>query len=336
MIPYQGPSRELQVHAVRPMGTIVRAVVDHADQGMTVLLDSGLGLPLEVWDPVVSLLPGVRVVRFDRPGLGGSAAWGRGRGSVDDQVALLVSVLAATTPDPLRTPVVLVGHSSAALHVEALARTYPELVRALVLLDPALPDRERRHGWAGTAIPPLADWLVADPARARLIGSAVGWSMLRVGTSGAGSAARAPQSARAAMRTPGHLQGLLSELRRAGADARLLLAQAAGRPVPAAIPVTVLAATRRGWPVGTPKPRWHRQLRVRAVELSPTARVVPAGGAHLLMLDDPGTVASVVARVAGLPAGRTRAGDRQADTAGAPPTGTAGAAPIRAANLSNR
>lgn len=326
----------MRVHAVRPMGTVVRAVVDHGDRDATVLLDSGLGLPLDVWDPVVSLLPAVRVVRFDRPGLGGSAAWGLGLGSLDDQVALLVSVLAATTPDPLRTPVVLVGHSSAALHVEALARTHPELVRALVLLDPALPDRERRHGWAGAAIPPLADWLVTDPARARLIGSAVGWSMLRVGTSGAGSAARAPQSTWVAMRTPGHLQGLLSELRRSGADARLLLARAAGRPVPAGIPVTVLAATRRGWPVGTPKPRWHRQLRVRAGALSPDARVVPAGGAHLLMLDDPETVASVVARAAGAPNGHARADDRQAGTAGALPTGTAGATPIRAANLSNR
>lgn len=76
------------------------------------MLTSGLAGAVADWDAVTRLLaPAVRVLRFDRPGIGAST---------------------------LSPSAVLVGHSLAGLHVEAYTRLRPARVRGAVLVDPSL------------------------------------------------------------------------------------------------------------------------------------------------------------------------------------------------------
>lgn len=100
---------------------------DHG--GPPVVFASGLGLSMEFWEYVVELLPDRHLVLFDRPGLGGTP-WPRElptlEASVDELVALIEQV---------GGPVVLVAHSMAGFHAEALARLRPELLVGLVMVD---------------------------------------------------------------------------------------------------------------------------------------------------------------------------------------------------------
>ena len=75
--------------------------VHHPDAPVVALFEAGLGLPLEVWHPVVERLPGVCCILTDRPGLGGSTPWERPP-VLADQVALISDVLAASSPAPGR------------------------------------------------------------------------------------------------------------------------------------------------------------------------------------------------------------------------------------------
>ena len=127
------PVEHLRVAVSGHPGTQVRVEVHHPDAPIVALFEAGLGLPLEVWHPVVANLPGVCCILADRPGLGGSTPWAHPPG-LTGQVGLIGDVLAATL-DPAR-PVVLVGHSYAGVLVEAFARLHPHQVRALVLVDP--------------------------------------------------------------------------------------------------------------------------------------------------------------------------------------------------------
>lgn len=84
------------------------------------------------WEPVTALLAGRhRVVRFDRPGLGGSPAL-RDYPTLDqeaERIDGLVRGLGLDRP-------VIVAHSAAALHAEAYARRLPTGLSGLVLVDP--------------------------------------------------------------------------------------------------------------------------------------------------------------------------------------------------------
>ena len=82
------------------------------------------------WDPILPLLPpGLRVIRYDHRGHGGSAPARPGTATVAvlaDDLAELVTELAPTGP------LVLAGHSMGGMAVMALAERYPELVDARV------------------------------------------------------------------------------------------------------------------------------------------------------------------------------------------------------------
>ncbi len=104
-------------------------VSDAGGGGRPVVLLGGCGVPSPVWDGVARLLPGVRTVRLDRPGLGGSPWPGR-LPTLAEENRTLAELLAR-----LDAPVVVVAHSMAALHAEAVTRDRPELVAGLVLID---------------------------------------------------------------------------------------------------------------------------------------------------------------------------------------------------------
>jgi pimeloyl-ACP methyl ester carboxylesterase len=114
--------------------------------GPPVVLLGGCGVPSYEWDFVADLLPDLALVRLDRPGLMGSP-WPnelpRLAAEVDTLEALLETVGAS----------IMVAHSMASFHAEALIRQRPDLVVGLVLVDgsaemtPRQPRSRRRWLW---------------------------------------------------------------------------------------------------------------------------------------------------------------------------------------------
>lgn len=117
-------------------------------RGPTVVLMAGCGLAMEFWADVAAGLDGRRVLAFDRPGMGGTR-WPGHLPRLDEEVATLAELLEAHGEGPA----VLVAHSMAAFHAEAIARTRIDLVAALVLVDPSV------------------EWYAADPGH-----SSRGWA----------------------------------------------------------------------------------------------------------------------------------------------------------------
>ncbi|XRQ05636.1 alpha/beta fold hydrolase [Actinomadura welshii] len=110
----------------------VHAVESGPAEGAPLLLASGLGGAWFDWAPTVALLRDeYRVTVFDRPGLGLSPA-GNARPTLRRDTAIL-----AALAERAGRPVIVLAHSMAAFHAEALARTRPGLVRGLVLADPS-------------------------------------------------------------------------------------------------------------------------------------------------------------------------------------------------------
>ncbi|QXJ24146.1 alpha/beta hydrolase [Actinomadura graeca] len=110
----------------------VHAVETGPRDGPVLLLSSGLGGAWFDWRPSVELLrERHRVIVFDRPGLGLSPA-----AVAAPSLRRDTAILAALAGRAGR-PVVVLAHSMAAFHAEALARRHPDLVRALVLIDPS-------------------------------------------------------------------------------------------------------------------------------------------------------------------------------------------------------
>jgi len=103
-----------------------------------VVLEAGLNNGAASWRRVMPLLaPHMRVVAYDRAGIGGSSPPPGGvtvQGQVDD-LASMISGLDAG-------PCVLAGHSWGGLLVQLLAFRRPDLVAGLVLVDPGHEDIE--------------------------------------------------------------------------------------------------------------------------------------------------------------------------------------------------
>ncbi|GHI21388.1 hypothetical protein Shyd_27590 [Streptomyces hydrogenans] len=241
--------------------------------GPVCVLSAGLGLCWFDWDPVVPLLaPHRTVVRFDRPGHGlsqGTTAPPTLAGEAH-RIAALLDALG------LPGPVTVVGHSIAGLHAEGFARLHPDRTAALVLVDSSTEDHPRpgRLGWtvaAGTALTALGLPAALGPALRRLA--------LRPDTA-------PPAEVRRVYRGSRVWRGALRENARYGAVAAELHALRDHRPLPPAAPVTVLAA-----PDGSA--RWEDRQRALARRLGAHYEAaVPSG--HLVMRDDPDTVARVV------------------------------------------
>ncbi len=127
----------------------VQAAGASAPGAATVVLEAALGGSSLGWCLVqAALAPEVRVISYDRAGLGWSPMGALPRG-LEAQTADLGQVLAAAAAPPY----ILVGHSYGALIVRRYAALYPERVAGLVLVDP----------------PAEGEWLAPDAAhRARL------------------------------------------------------------------------------------------------------------------------------------------------------------------------
>jgi pimeloyl-ACP methyl ester carboxylesterase len=118
---------------INVVGSNLHLLADGPEDAPPVVLTSGLAGAVADWDAVTRLLaPAVRVLRFDRPGIGASTPSPPAM-SARREVTVLDAVL-----DFAGGPAVLVGHSLAGLHVEAYARLRPARVRGAVLVDPSL------------------------------------------------------------------------------------------------------------------------------------------------------------------------------------------------------
>jgi pimeloyl-ACP methyl ester carboxylesterase len=134
-----GESRQVEVdgHAMR--------LVISGSGGPTVVLEAGGGWGSSQWDRVRPGLAGVaRVVAYDRPGLGGSAACPK----PETAHRVARELRAALRSAGLAPPYVLVAHSIGGLYARVFASLFPGEVVGLVLVDPAperFYDRVRRE-----------------------------------------------------------------------------------------------------------------------------------------------------------------------------------------------
>jgi pimeloyl-ACP methyl ester carboxylesterase len=144
--PVASPSAEAPVTA-GPSPRIVsvggrQAVIDCRGEGQpTVILESGLGVPMETWDAVMAqIATTARVCRYERPTAATAEAANLPR-TTDRMVDQLRALLTAAGEGP---PYVLVGHAHGGLNVQTFARTFPEEVLGVVFVDAVHPELDAR------------------------------------------------------------------------------------------------------------------------------------------------------------------------------------------------
>lgn len=128
-------------HWVDVQGAVVHARVVGPRFAPVVILESGAGQDMRVWDGVAEELSEfARVVTWSRPGLGGSGMGLVGRGSprIVEELRIVLKDIG------VEPPYVLVGHALGAFHVRAFAALHREEVAAMVLIDPSHEDWLKR------------------------------------------------------------------------------------------------------------------------------------------------------------------------------------------------
>ena len=252
-------------------------VVTQPGTGTPVVLLGGCAVPSFDWDEVADLLPDRALVRLDRPGLLGSP-WPAELPRLAAEVATLAALLESVGP------AVVVAHSMAGLHAEAVTRQRPDLVVGLVLLDgsveftPRKPRPRRRWLWIAQAadaamrVPPLS-----------LAGSFV-QRLLFAAQSHRGMTEPVPPRVTQTFRDPDTIASVLAE-QAAYAEQAWDLAQVRDRFVWPGIPTIVMTA-------GSGK-RWVAK-QGRLADLLSARQVVVADSRHLIMIDRPDVVAEAV------------------------------------------
>lgn len=147
----EAPVPGVTVERVRVGSTTLRVSI--AGEGPTLLLLNGIGANTQMWEPVLSRLPGRRIVMVDMPGTGGSPAL-RVAVRMPGYARLVVRLL-----DELgigRTDVL--GYSWGGALAQELAHRAPDRVGALVLAA-TMP------GLGGQPPAPWVVALMATPAR---------------------------------------------------------------------------------------------------------------------------------------------------------------------------
>ncbi len=143
-------------------------VVEHPGDGPPVVLVHGLGGSSENWMRVAPLLAaGHAVHALDLPGFGRTPPAGR-----PPTVAANVALLAAYVRERVRQPAIFVGNSMGGLLSLCTAAEHPDVVRALVLVDPAMPrapgapmDRTVLTMFSLYATPGVGEWYLRSVAR---------------------------------------------------------------------------------------------------------------------------------------------------------------------------
>jgi pimeloyl-ACP methyl ester carboxylesterase len=263
----------------------------------------------------VPLLAGqAQVLRFDRPGLGWSepsAIPPTLAGEAERIRALLTTpgVLGPEAPPAGRA--VLVGHSLAGFHIEALARLHPELVAGIVLVDSSAEPEVAAPDPAELLERRLAQWRTLGElaTRSGVAGYAMPWlRALAIRLSRASGADLAdPQDVAATSASGRLLTASLLENATYNAVAAQLLELRCEKPFPQEPPLRVIAALGttplvRAVPFVSARVRqrndsWLARQRQLA-ELSLNGRLIElTDSAHYVPFDRPDAVAEAVREV---------------------------------------
>ena len=141
-LPFSGAAATTTAPAARPAtkpgpaapGAPTEPAADHETSAKPpVVFESGLGLSRLLWANVTHLLAkaGYRTISYDRSGLGRSPA--ATERSLEALVADLEQVVRAYAPQGA----IIVGHSYGGIMARLLTARQPQLVKALVLVDPS-------------------------------------------------------------------------------------------------------------------------------------------------------------------------------------------------------
>lgn len=269
----------LPADGLTTMGGRVVHVATQPGAGPPVVLLGGCGVPSYEWDFFADLVPDLALVRLDRPGLMGSP-WPdelpRLAAEVDTLEALLETV----------GPAIVVAHSMASFHAEALVRQRPDLVVGLALVDGSVEVIQRQPR-------PRRRWLWL----ARFVRRAMAVPLLRLPASFLQRVLVVAQShrllsepvsplVRRTFRDPETIASVLAE-QAAYADQAWDLAQLRESSVWPEIPTIVLtaAAVRGG--------RWIAK-QSQLAKLLKARHVVVKDSRHLIMIDRPDVVAQAV------------------------------------------
>src|SRR3954452_9320776 len=285
--PHQGDGRSPWVGSRVQLAGTELAACHRPGRGPSIVLEAGLGLPGSIWTDVCDLLPRDRaVLRYDRAGLGDSCPGALPR-SASRQARELAELLDRLG---LPRPYVLVGHSAGALVVRLFAAEHPDDVARLVLVDPAHEHERIRAGvdLAANAALWILVLLARSPVLARTVRAVVRTTMPRVRPRVARRVRLLPVLLR-----PGHLDATRHE------NQAFASPVAEGRRVTIASP-PVAARVITAFPVRgalwrTTHPWTARQPSAAALDGDPR-RIRAEGSGHLVPLDAPELVASVISR----------------------------------------
>jgi pimeloyl-ACP methyl ester carboxylesterase len=280
------------IRLVEINGLPVHVVETGRADGTPLLLSSGLGGAWFDWEPVVNLLRDRhRIICFDRPGLGASPAGHRAAPSLRGETDLL-----ARLAEWAGAPVMVLAHSVAAFHAEALARLRPDLVAGLVLVDPSCEGSLRHTVRMSAVIAPVArlfGTLTEVTGAATVIGP---WAYHRVLRTVSRSGPVAPERVIRAVYGRGDVIGTVLAENAAYREMAVDLARLRGRRSLAPLPLVVLTAL--GDLSSADEARSWTACHAELAAMSPHGRQdLVADSFHMVQLDRPDAVADAVAHV---------------------------------------
>ena len=248
-----------------------------------VVVVPGLGDGVLSWIGIQrALAPELRMVLYDRSGVGWSDPAPRGRRTSDSVAAELHELLGAARIAP---PYVLVAHSLGGIFARRFAVRWPGSVAGLILVDSS---HEGQAGLGGKGWP---------NRRRDYVRNALKWQLRPLGLYRLGAAAglaRELAADTASTAPPGHAAAyraimLSTRLRRTVARELLMMASLTGPPPRlGSVPLTVITAG------GLKLPGWP-ELQAELAALSDCSRhLVAEGSGHYVQLDQPEIVCDAI------------------------------------------
>ena len=252
--------------------------------GPPVVLLGGCGVPSYDWDRLADLLPDLALIRLNRPGLMGTP-WPGELPRLAAEVDTLVALLESTGST------VVVAHSMASFHAEALARQRPDLVVGLVIADGSV-EFPRRRPWPRRRWRWLAELvrkaMAVPPLRAP---GSFGQRVLFAAQSHHRFTEPVSPLVRQTFRDPDTIASVLAE-QAAYPEQAWDLAQVRERFGWPQIPTIVLTAAAGG------RTRWIAK-QARLATLLNARQVVVADSHHLIMIDRPDVLDEAVRALLG-------------------------------------
>lgn len=257
-----------------------------AGNGPPVVLLGGCAVPSYAFREVLHRLPGRWAVALDRPGMV-QTPWPGTLPSLAEEVATLADLL-----QRLGEPAVLVAHSMAGPHAEAVIREHPGTVRGLVLIDASVETDPRRPAPGGpwlavsravrraTVLPPLA-----------MLGSFVERLMVSGQSTRHGLGEAKPDLVREIYRRPDTLAAVVAEQAAYAGQLWDLQARLRSGPWPGTPSVVLTAGDGAS-------ARWVADQR-RLAERVGGRQVLVEGSRHLMMVDRPDVVVDAVTALSG-------------------------------------